>query len=385
MANSIPIGTLPRSVPELDYQRDVRVDRQDRYSIRVERNALDVWPARLTEAVGEARIWVVTDETVWAELGDRFSAAERADRLVGGVLTLPCGELSKSLSTWQRIISWFAENGVGRRDVVVAFGGSMVSDTAGFAAACYMRGIPYANVPTSLLAQVDGAVGGKVAVNLPEGKNLVGDFHHPVFVLCDPTTLCSLPDAEISNGLAEVIKSFAISADGQFGELEHLLPLCRGRDVAALTWIVRTAIDQKMNLVDPDPYEADLRRALNFGHTVGHALETSKSYSSIRHGEAVGIGMATATRLGLSRGITDAVGAQRILGAIAAAGLDDRVSVQLAPEVVRNTELIAKIRGGNLRYVVPRTLGAVEYLEDVDPDELATAATGTALVARGPA
>ena len=377
MENTHTARTLLRQPSGSVQQRDVRVDRHDGYRIQIEENALDHWPARLAEATGAARVWVVTDVNVWAELGRRFCAAEGAEQVVAGVLRLPCGERSKSLATWQRLISWFADEGVRRRDVIVALGGSMVSDTAGFAAACYMRGIPYANFPTSLLAQVDGAVGGKVAVNMPQGKNLVGNFHHPVYVLCDPTVLPSLPDAEISNGLAEVIKSFTISADGLFAELERLVPRCRNRELDALSWIVHTAITQKMTLVDPDPYEVDLRRALNFGHTIGHALETSKSYSAIRHGEAVSIGMATATRLGLRRGITDPADARRILDTIAAAGLDDRVPAELIPEVVGNTEVIARVRGGNLRYVVPCKIGSVEYLEDVTPDELAVAAAGT--------
>ena len=354
----------------------MRAPRDDRYLICIEPGALDAWPDRLAAAIGSSRVWVVTDEQVWKAVGPRFSAADGASDSVAGVYRLKSGERSKSLAAWQALISWFAEKRVGRRDVVVALGGSMVSDVAGFAAACYMRGIRYVNIPTSLVSQVDGSVGGKVAVNLADAKNLIGSFHHPSFVLTDPSALSSLPDQEISCGLAEIIKSFVITPDGLFGELERRIGQLRRRDISALTWVVHVAVRQKMELVDMDPYEADLDRSLNFGHTIAHALEAGRSYESIRHGEAVAIGMASATRLGLTRHITEPETARRILGAIRAAALPDRIEPALARKVVSNTEMIARVRGGSLRFVVPRALGVVTFLGQVDPGELSCAAVG---------
>lgn len=319
---------------------------------------------------------MVTDTTVWAAVGERFMAAPGAASRVQKVMRLEPGEKSKSVESWVRLLDWLAEQPARRRDLVLALGGSVISDTAGFAAASFMRGIRYVNVPTSLLAQVDGSVGGKVAVNASSAKNLIGAFHHPSAVLTDPTVLASLPRIELSNGMAEVIKSFAISPDGKFGELLARIPECLAGDPGALHWVARTAITQKMDLVDPDPYEVDLNRVLNFGHTLGHAIEAYGRYRQIRHGLAVAIGIACATRLGFNRGITAPSAAEQILAALRAADLPVSLPADDVPGVVDMLGAIAAIRDGKLRFVIPRSIGQMAFVDDIRPDELMKAAIG---------
>ncbi len=358
--------------------RDVSVVLDCRYPVLVEDGIIDRWPDYL-DALPQAcpaRVWVVTDTTVRQALGDRFLAAAGAGERVQDLLELEPGEKSKSVASWVRVLDWLAERGARRRDILLALGGSMISDTAGFAAASFMRGIRYVNVPTSLLAQVDGSVGGKVAVNAPAGKNLIGAFHHPSAVLTDPTALASLPRIELSNGMAEVIKSFVISADGRFGELVSRIPACIEADLGALRWVVQMAITQKMDLVDPDPYEHDLNRVLNFGHTMGHAIEAYGRYSQIRHGMAVAIGIACATRLGLNRGLTDPAAAEQIFAALRAADLPVSLPAEDVPGVVEMLGTISAIRNGKLRFVIPRSIGRMAFADDVSPDELIKAAIG---------
>lgn len=355
------------------FRRTVDVPRCDRYEIVVEPNLLDSWPVRLAPFVEpHSRLWVVTDQQVWTILGPRVLAAPGAAERVAGVYEMTPGETSKSLDGWLALLDWLAASGVCRRDVVVALGGSMVSDVAGFAAATLMRGIAYANLPTTLLAQVDGAVGGKVAVNTTWAKNYVGSFHHPIAVLVDPSALASLPRAEMSNGLAEVIKSFVISDDAAFPLLEQRIERCLDGELDVLTWVVQRAIAQKMSLVDADPYEKDLYRALNFGHTLGHAIETYYGYRQMRHGFAVAVGMAAATRFGLNRGITEPATAERIFQVISRAELPMSVASD-AEQIVARTAPIAAVRDGKLHFVVPRRVGEMVYCDDVEPWELVKA------------
>lgn len=360
------------------FVRNISVSREDWYPIQICPGLLDQWPARLDAlaSVRSARVWVVTDTTVWRLLGKRFMAAAGAGQRVQQVFQMEPGEQSKSIAGWLRILGWLSELGVRRRDVLLALGGSVISDTVGFAASAFMRGIQYVNVPTSLLAQVDGSVGGKVAVNTSSAKNLVGAFHNPSTVLIDPTTLASLPLVELSNGMAEVIKSFVTSPDGRFRELLSHIPACLDGDVGKLSWVVRVAVSQKMDLVDLDPYERELNRALNLGHTLGHAIEAYRQYRDIRHGMAVAIGIACATRLGLNRGVTVPAAADLIFAALRAADLPTTLPAEDVPGVVEMLETIVAVRDGRLRFVLPRTIGHMEFADDITPDELVKAASG---------
>lgn len=355
-------------------RQTVEVARVSRYPIVIGRGALNDWVALLGPVVSDApAVWIVADTEAWSRHGDRLQGASGAGALIRDVLTLDVTERVKSLEAWEGVIDWLSERRVGRRDVILPFGGSALSDVVGFAAATYMRGIAYLNVPTTLVAQVDGAIGGKVAVNTHQAKNLLGAFHHPVGILSDPSVLATLPPREIACGMAEAIKTFAIESEEAFAFLEPRIESCLHGGLDALEAVVRLCSSIKMHLLRPDPFEEDLRRVLNFGHTLGHPIETVFGYRGVRHGEAVAVGMATAARIGLRRGLTAPEAADRLIGAIRRAELPIGVSKALIPAILERLDMVGSIRGGSLRYVIPCDIGRLAILEDISLDEIASA------------
>jgi 3-dehydroquinate synthase len=364
------LGQAPRGT----WARHVVVPRLDRYQITVYSGCLAHWATELAGLLGGGnRAWVVADETVWAMHGSTLTDSRDAQMIIGGVLALPPGEKSKSLEHWSQVGEWLAANRALRRDIVVAFGGSVISDLVGFVAATYMRGVPYVNIPTTLLSQVDGAIGGKVAINTPDAKNLIGAFWHPAAVLTDPLLLETLPRAEVAAGLGEVIKTAAVESQAAFEYLEGCIEKCLLRDRDSLTNVVRMCASIKMHLLNPDPYEVDLRRVLNFGHTVGHAIETAKGYRGIRHGEAVGLGMLAASTIGLHRGLTPPGVHTRLGQLVGRANLPTSLSHGTVDDILDRIDIIAAIRNGNLRFVVPIDIGRMAIIEDVQRDEIANA------------
>jgi len=365
---------LVEQAPGGTWSRHVVVPRLDRYEITVRSGCLSDWATQVARFLGNGnRVWVVTDETVWSIHGSAVTQAEAAQTIIGDVLTLPSGERSKSLERWYEVAEWLATNRALRRDIIVAFGGSVISDLVGFVAATYMRGVAYVNIPTTLVSQVDGAMGGKVAVNTPEAKNLIGAFWHPSAVLTDPLLLESLPRAELAAGLGEVIKTAAVESEAAFRYLEGCIENCLLRDRLCLSNVVRMCASIKMHLLHADPYEIDLRRVLNFGHTVGHAIETAKGYEGLRHGEAVGLGMLAASTIGLHRGITPIGVHERLLRLVERANLPLALSHGTADAVLDRVDIIAAIRNGNLRFVVPIEIGRMAIINDVHRDEIAVA------------
>ena len=265
---------------------------------------------------------------------------------------LPDGEQHKDWSTLNCIFDHLLAQGCDRNTVLFALGGGVVGDMTGFAAATYMRGVPFVQVPTTLLAQVDSSVGGKTAINHPLGKNMIGAFYQPVRVVCDLDTLASLPVRELAAGLAEVIKYGPI-ADMEFmGWIEDHLDDLLARDTQALAHAVRRSCEIKADVVGQDEREAGLRAILNFGHTFGHAIETGMGYGQWLHGEAVGCGMVLAADLSAELGLVDAALAQRIARLVARAGLP--VQAPLMPgerwlELMRHDK---KAQAGEIRFVL---------------------------------
>ena len=299
---------------------------------------------------------VVTNNIVGPLYGAALVGALRGRYESVYSVVLPDGEEHKTWQTLNLIFDALLENGCDRKTVLFALGGGVVGDMTGFAAACYMRGVPFVQVPTTLLAQVDSSVGGKTAINHPLGKNMIGAFYQPLLVVCDLSTLDTLPQRELSAGLAEVIKYGPI-ADMAFMEwLESSMDALLARDRDALAHAVRRSCEIKAWVVGQDEREAGLRAILNFGHTFGHAIEAGMGYGAWLHGEGVGAGMVMAIELSHRLGLVDAAYVQRLRALVQRAGLPLRGPVlDAADNAGRYLELMRvdkKAEAGEIRFVL---------------------------------
>jgi 3-dehydroquinate synthase len=267
-------------------------------------------------------------------------------------VVLPDGEAHKDWPTLNRIFDHLLAAGADRRTVLFALGGGVVGDITGFAAACYMRGVPFVQLPTTLLAQVDSSVGGKTAINHPLGKNMIGAFHQPRRVLCDLDALATLPPRELSAGLAEVIKYGPIADMAFFDWIEGHVDALRACDPAALAHAVQRSCEIKAAVVGADEREAGLRAILNFGHTFGHAIEAGLGYGEWLHGEAVGCGMVMAAELSARLGGVDAAFVARLETLVARAGLPTAGPRLGADRYLELMRIDKKAEGGEIRFVV---------------------------------
>ena len=318
----------------------------------------------LSEFVRGADCLVVSNETVAPLYYDKL-LPNLGECSVSGI-NLPDGESYKTLATMQSILDRLVEVRANRDVAVVALGGGVIGDIAGFAAACYMRGVDFIQVPTTLLAQVDSSVGGKTGVNHPRGKNLIGAFHQPQVVLIDTDTLGTLPGRELSAGLAEVIKHGAICDLAFFEWLEANMPRLLARDPDALAHAIRRCCEIKAAVVAEDEREAGRRAILNFGHTFGHAIEHCQGYGEWLHGEAVAAGMIMAARLsGLAAGDID-----RLKAVVAAAGLPTEPPAIAPGDWLGAMGMDKKVQGKQLRFVLLDALGECRVSSDYDDGRL---------------
>ncbi|MBI3455627.1 MAG: 3-dehydroquinate synthase [Candidatus Rokubacteria bacterium] len=285
------------------------------------------------------------------------------------LIEVPAGEAAKSLDEARALWDAFWGHGLDRGSAVVAVGGGAVGDLAGFAAATYMRGVACVQVPTTLLAQVDASIGGKVAINHPAAKNLIGTFHQPRLVLIDPGTLGSLPEREYRSGLAEVIKTGAALNAELFATLEASVPAVQRREPELLEAVITTCCAEKATIVEQDEREeSGLRMVLNYGHTVGHALEALGGYQTWLHGEAVAAGIVVAARLSNRLKLTDARTAERQSALLTAVGLPTRFQTPGPREVWEALRRDKKAREGRVPFVLLKALGHAEVCFDVAPD-----------------
>ncbi|HEY3855086.1 MAG TPA: 3-dehydroquinate synthase [Verrucomicrobiae bacterium] len=277
------------------------------------------------------------------------------------LVTIPPGETSKSVKVVEQCYDQLAKHRLERKSFVIALGGGVVGDLAGFVAATYLRGIPFVQAPTSLLAQVDSSVGGKVGVNLKAGKNLVGAFHQPRLVLCDLATLKTLSAREFRAGLAEVIKYGIIYDEPFFARLERDLPLLLKRDVKVLSDVVARCCEIKADVVSQDETETGLRAILNFGHTIGHAIEATSGYGKYLHGEAISIGQEMASALSIKVCNLQTGDAARIQRLFVRAGLP--TSIKLSPAqrraLINAMRLDKKVSAGEVKFVLASQIGKV--------------------------
>ena len=313
-----------------------------------------------------ARRLVVSNPVVWRLHGERIV------RALGPLepILIPDGERYKNLQSVSKVYEALIRAGADRGSVIVAVGGGVLGDTAGFAAATFLRGIPVIQVPTTLLAQVDSAIGGKVGVNHALGKNLIGAFHQPAAVLIDPSLLTTLPRREFRSGLYEVVKYGVIASPDLFERLLRKTKAIFAKDPAVIVPAIVESCRIKADVVSQDEREGGVRRILNYGHTVGHAIESVTRYRRFRHGEAIAYGMLAAADLAVARGALADVHRQAIAKVIAQLGplpsiLDLRIADVL--EVVRRDK---KVVNGRLHFVIPIQIGATVVIDDVTEDEL---------------
>ena len=299
---------------------------------------------------------IVSNSTVWPLHGASLATALQKRYAQVHTVQLPDGEEHKTWQTLNLIFDALLENGCDRKTVLFALGGGVVGDMTGFAAACYMRGVPFVQVPTTLLAQVDSSVGGKTAINHPLGKNMIGAFYQPLLVVCDLSTLDTLPQRELSAGLAEVIKYGPIADMALMEWLESSMDALLARDRDALAHAVRRSCEIKAWGVGQDEREAGLRAILNFGHTFGHAIEAGMGYGAWLHGEGVGAGMVMAIELSHRLGLVDAAYVQRLRALVQRAGLPLHGPVlDAADNAGRYLELMRvdkKAEAGEIRFVL---------------------------------
>jgi len=355
MSRTIPVGLGARS-----------------YEVLVGPGLID----RAGELVGprlrRPRVAVVTDDTVWGLHYERLAQAFQRAGIAAHGVSMPPGEETKSFEGLSQVIDALLGLELDRGDTVVAFGGGVIGDLTGFAAAIYKRGIDFVQIPTTLLAQVDSSVGGKTAIDVAAGKNLVGAFHQPRLVLADLDVLATLPEREMRCGYAEVIKYGLLGDFGFFEWLEANGAAVLAREPEALARAVARSIEMKAQIVAEDETEQGRRALLNLGHTFAHALEAETGYGeALLHGEAVGAGMALAFRFSASQGLCTAQDAARASAAIAAAGLPTTLAqVRTEPfdaqALLRHMAQDKKAEGGRLTFILARALGEAFVAKDVD-------------------
>jgi len=342
------------------------------YDVLIGDDLLDDAGALIRPFAPRGRTALITDETVAALHGDRLVAAMDRAGVTASVIALPPGEQTKSFEGLASLCDRMLRLELDRGDVVTAFGGGVIGDLAGFAAAIYKRGIDFVQIPTTLLAQVDSSVGGKTAIDTPHGKNLIGAFHQPRLVLADLRVLATLPAREMRAGYAEVIK-YGLLGDSEFFEwLEENGGRVVAGDLEALAFAVSRSVELKAEIVAEDEKEAGRRALLNLGHTFGHALEAETGYGgTLLHGEGVAIGCAQAFRFSASQGLVSNADAHRAEAAIALAGLPVRMGqIPGAPfsaeALVRHMSQDKKAEGGRLTFILAKGVGAAFTAKGVE-------------------
>jgi 3-dehydroquinate synthase len=316
-------------------------------------------------------VFVLTERTLWKRWGKLFLSESGLE--AAAPLFVPPGEASKSLSLLERLAGQLLQRGADRRSCLVLFGGGVIGDLGGFLASVYMRGIDCIHVPTTILAQVDSAVGGKTAVNLRTMKNLVGTFHPGRMVLSEPRVLTSLSPRNFRSGLYEVVKHAVLDGPALFEQLEEKVPFLRPESIEALRPILPPAVRVKIDIVNCDERETEHRTLLNLGHTFGHALEEATGYSRFVHGEAVGWGLLAIVRLAQHLGVLRPAEGERIAGLVRRLGPLPAIRDIPPGKILRLLPQDKKNVGGQIRWVVPQRIGDVHVLTDVPPKAVAAA------------
>ena len=327
------------------------------YDIVIGRGVLAELPARVTTACPARRYAIVTDSHVAGLYGQAVVAGFRKAAVHAELFEFTAGEWNKTRETWAAVSDRMLAHQFGRDSAVIAFGGGVVGDVAGFVAATYLRGVPYVGVPTTLLAMIDSSIGGKTGVDVPAGKNLLGAFHQPRLVLADLDALTSLSAQQLAAGMAEAVKHGVIADAAYFATLDRDAGPITARDQGALERLVTRSVELKAGVVAADEREAGCRAILNFGHTIGHAIEATTKFAAL-HGEAVAIGMALEARLAEVLGIAEPGTADRIRRVLERYGLPlELPETATADALMAAMQLDKKSREGTVRFALPQTIG----------------------------
>jgi len=342
----------------------ITVDLDSRsYDIIIDAHLLDAAGTAVRKLHPAQSAAIVTNTTVGPLYTGRLEAALHRAGFKTAIIELPDGEQFKTLAHVEYLYSRMIEAGLDRQSMLIALGGGVIGDMTGFAAATFMRGIAFMQIPTTLLAQVDSSVGGKTGVNLPEGKNLVGAFHQPRLVLIDPTVLGTLPLRELQSGTAEVIKTATIADASFFHYLENNNPLTASSSAAVFQQVIATCCRIKATITSQDETEQGIRAFLNFGHTIGHAIETLTGYAAYTHGEAVAMGMAAMTQLSSRLGYCASYDAERVLRIIHNSGLPTDLPSFDAPSYVHAVLKDKKKAAESVKMVFLKKIGEVFLME----------------------
>ncbi len=349
----------------------VKVPLGDRsYEIMIGPGLLTELPEKLAGFIAGKKLFIVTDSNVEDLVGYDLLNMLRGQGVDVEMLSFPAGEDAKDMKTVVDLARQLVSLGADRNSMLLALGGGVTGDICGFLASIYMRGIPFIQVPTTLLAQVDSSVGGKTGVDLPEGKNLIGTFAQPVAVFADIGVLCTLPAGEIRNGLAEVVKYGMIVDENFFNFLEKKWWDIINLEPDTIVFLVKRSCEIKADVVSRDEKEGGLRRILNFGHTIGHAVEAVSGYS-IPHGEAVAIGMVAVSRVSVSRGLMT----EDQLGRLKSLLEQFRLPVEIPGEmdrdaIIKHIKRDKKVRDGRVHFVLTRGIGSTVIVDDVSMEDL---------------
>ena len=346
---------------------------ENSYEISVAPGSLDQLGEQMTGLKLGKKVLLVSNPMIFKHYGERAIASLKNAGFDVVHYNLPPGERYKTLNSIQKIYDVALEHRLERSSTMVALGGGVVGDMTGFAAATWLRGINVVQVPTSLLAMVDSSVGGKTGVNHPQGKNLIGAFHQPSLVLIDPEVLKTLPVAEFRAGMAEVIKYGVIWDAELFTQLEASKHLDQLRYVKSdlINYILTHSCQAKADVVSQDEKESGLRAILNYGHTIGHAVESLTNYRLLKHGEAVGIGMIAAGEIAVKLGLWQKADTERQNALIKKAGLPTKLPAGLdIAAIIDALQLDKKVKSGKVRFVLPTQIGAVKVTDEVPTDTI---------------
>jgi len=339
------------------------------YEIYVGENILDRMGLIISKNNWMSRYIMITDSNVFTLHGERVQASLREMDLNVDMIHFPAGEAWKTMETSLHIVDRMIDLGADRTSGLIALGGGIVGDITGFIASIYMRGIPYIQVPTTLLAQVDSSIGGKTAIDLPQGKNILGTFYQPKGVFIDVAFLKTLTRQELRNGLAEIVKYGIIDDPGLFSRLKAEVEAIKNRDMAILEEIIVSSCRIKKGIVEMDEMERGLRRILNFGHTIGHAIETESGYT-ISHGEAISMGMVASAILSERLKYLPSGDRERIVSLIRALGLPDRIPQNLGTEgILSQIKKDKKKEGDKIRFVLIKKIG-IPFIDGCMPERL---------------